>query len=345
MTKVDVIIPFTDLHELFPKDIARDMRDFSHFTQFLKSWTVLHIFQRPCLTIGDKDYIISNNYDVLCCYQIFKELIESTRTGTEKRILKFYRDFMMGNEETLYVSTLTAAYNEKNKSKLSDFTIRKWLNRLNQIGYVEKQEDDNDKRKYIYVPLIEENIEKPENNYDLEKQTKILSILEKSFNSWKKIICEQKGVNIKENIFSKKIVCVDCLKNYTLLNVQKLLSLTGNVFKYFDTPKQNQILENNPKNICVSKKKAIATIPKGQLPNCFSCHKPIIRLTSLTNIDGKPIHKKCKLDIEAQKKKSDWKCPELDTLDDRPFCNVISSFLAKPEDCSKDCSLLEEIGT
>ena len=183
-TKTDVIIPFLDLHELFPKDVARDMRDFSHFTQFLKSWTILHIFQRPCVVIGEKTYILSNNYDVYQCFQIFKDLIESTRTGTEKRILNFYRDFMLGKEETIYVSSLTTAYNEKNKTKVSDFTIRKWLNRLNQIGYVEKQEDEHDKRKYIYVPLVEEDPENLENVCDSETQTKIASSLEIGFKSW-----------------------------------------------------------------------------------------------------------------------------------------------------------------
>ena len=81
--------------------------------------------------------------------------------------------------------------------------------------------------------------------------------------------------------------------------------------------------------------------PSGQFPVCFSCHKPIVQLESLTNIDGRPIHKSCKAEIEAQKR-NDWRCPELLALVGRPFCNRIQSFLAKPEDCSADCSLLKE---
>lgn len=82
--------------------------------------------------------------------------------------------------------------------------------------------------------------------------------------------------------------------------------------------------------------------PSGQFPVCFSCHKPIVQLESLTNIDGKPIHKNCKAEIEAQKKRKEWRCPQLAALDGRPFCNVIQSFLAKPIDCKPDCSLLQE---
>jgi len=32
--EIDVVVPFLDLHELFPKDIVRDMRDFQHFINF-----------------------------------------------------------------------------------------------------------------------------------------------------------------------------------------------------------------------------------------------------------------------------------------------------------------------
>lgn len=34
-----VVIPSLNLYELFPKEIVRDMRDFQHFTQFLKALT------------------------------------------------------------------------------------------------------------------------------------------------------------------------------------------------------------------------------------------------------------------------------------------------------------------
>ena len=181
--EINVLIPFLDLHELFPKDIARDMRDFSHFTQFLKAFTILHIYQRPVLIIENKKYVLANNYDAFCCYQIFKELIESTRTGTEKRILDFYHDFVMGGVN-LYVSSLTTAYNMKNKVPISDYTIRKWLNRLNEIGYVDKREDEEDKRRNFYVPLVEKPQENPDNVCDSEKQTKLMSILEKGFKLW-----------------------------------------------------------------------------------------------------------------------------------------------------------------
>jgi hypothetical protein len=43
-SKTDIVIPFTNLHEFFPKEIIRDMRDFQHFTQFLKTITILNFY-------------------------------------------------------------------------------------------------------------------------------------------------------------------------------------------------------------------------------------------------------------------------------------------------------------
>ena len=113
--------------------------------------------------------------------------------------------------------------------------------------------------------------------------------------------------------------------------------------------------ENNPKNLPIGelvRKNNEKTenpfdvndekyFPKGQYAICLSCHKPISQLKNLTNIDGKPIHKSCKAEIEAQKRK-EWRCPQLAALDGRPFCNRIQNILAKPEDCSDDCRLLQE---
>ena len=293
--KIDVLIPFLKLHELFPKDVSRDMRDFSHFTQFTKSWTTLHIFQRPCLVISDKSYILSSNYDIYCCLQIFNELIESTRTGTEKRILDFYREFMMGKTDvTFYVSTLTTDYNEVNKCKLSDFTIRKWLNRLNEIGYVDKQPDEHDKRKHVYLPLVTKE-EKSENVCDLEKQTKILSVLEKGYKSWRKNICEQTDLILKENIFSEKHLPLCELDERILLDVEKVLTLSENVFKYIEAPKIEHIIENKPKIVCVVEKKGNTNISEPEInneiannkpPTCKKCGEIIFQLSDLSNING-----------------------------------------------------------
>ena len=77
--------------------------------------------------------------------------------------------------------------------------------------------------------------------------------------------------------------------------------------------------------------------------SCWICQKPIPEdLVDCTYLDGKPVHCSCVRKIEAQEKKQGFQCPEHATVDGRPFCNRIQSFLAKPEECSADCSLLQE---
>lgn len=94
----------------------------------------------------------------------------------------------------------------------------------------------------------------------------------------------------------------------------------------------------------------LETEPKDHTPidemlkptTCFLCHKILPEdLAYCTYLDGKPVHCSCAAKIEAQEKK-EWKCPQLATLEGNPYCRMIQSILAKPEDCKPDCSLLKE---
>ena len=75
---------------------------------------------------------------------------------------------------------------------------------------------------------------------------------------------------------------------------------------------------------------------------CFDCRRILTDDTPHTFYEEKPICFTCFNQIEAQKKKEDWKCPQLTTLDDSPFCKILQSILAMPEQCKPDCSLLEK---
>jgi hypothetical protein len=74
---------------------------------------------------------------------------------------------------------------------------------------------------------------------------------------------------------------------------------------------------------------------------CFDCGATLGQ-HEVYSFGGHHFCRKCRLKIEAQKKKKEWRCPQLTTLEGAPFCNVIQSILAKPEQCSPDCSLLKE---
>jgi DNA-binding MarR family transcriptional regulator len=187
--KLDVVIPFLSLHELFPHEISRDMRDFQHFTQFLKTITLLHNFQRPYLKLNDCRFLICTVEDVRRALEVYKEIFETTRTGTERRILDFYHDIVK-TKETWYLKSLTLAYNEKYRKKLSEESIRVMLERLDRIGYVNTQKDDADKRKNLYVPLMKAE-EKAKNPLETTLCSDFQPKLENGFKLWKENILDK----------------------------------------------------------------------------------------------------------------------------------------------------------
>ncbi|MEM2514559.1 MAG: hypothetical protein QXU81_09660 [Candidatus Bathyarchaeia archaeon] len=201
--KTSVAIPFSNLYELFPKEIARDMRDFQHFIQFLKALTILHFFQRPFIRVGDKRFIVSTVEDVRKALEIYAELFETTRTGTEQRILSFYHDIVKG-KESWFLTDLVEAYNEKAERKVSSETVRRWLERLSEIGYVNIEKSDLDKRLNVYKPLVKE--EKSTIRQKLEMWTVSSLELEKGFKKWLEKIHNTRGLEIKNKIFAYKTI-------------------------------------------------------------------------------------------------------------------------------------------
>ena len=154
-SKADVIVPFEGLYEFFPKEIVRDMRDFQHFTQFLKTITALHLFQRPQIIIKGKAFVVSTMYDVAVAIKIYSEIFETTRTGTEQSILDFYHSIVK-QKTAWHLKDLTEEYNATATRKASSDTVRIKLDRLAQIGYVDIERDENDKRLNVYKPLHQE---------------------------------------------------------------------------------------------------------------------------------------------------------------------------------------------
>lgn len=179
-----IVIPFVNLHEMFPKDTVRDMRDFQHFSQFLKALTSLHLFQRPILKTHDKFYVLCSVDDVVTSMCIFSKIFETTRTGMEANILKFYHEIVK-RQGVWHKTALTHEYNNVHKKKVSGDTIGYWLRRLSEIGYVDIRQDDTDKRKNIYEPLVTEE-EKLELVRNLGNREELRLKLEEGFKEWLK---------------------------------------------------------------------------------------------------------------------------------------------------------------
>jgi DNA-binding PadR family transcriptional regulator len=200
--KTDVVIPFPNLHELFPKEIVRDMRDFQHFCQFLKAITVLHFYKRPFLKVGDKRFVVSSLQDVREALKIYSELFETTRTGTEQRILTFYHEIVK-NKETWYLSEITHEYNKTHEKKLSSGRIGEMLKRLEEIGYVDIDKDAEDKRLNVYRPLVKGE-EKSRISSVLEIETLLPSKLKEGLEEWRKNISSETHLFIYKNFSENK---------------------------------------------------------------------------------------------------------------------------------------------
>lgn len=188
-SQADVVVPFLNLYSVFPHQITRDMRDFQHFVQLLQTITLLPYLQRPHMKEGETDFLLSTLEDLGVAMEIYRQIFETTRTGTEKRILDFYHTIVK-TRDSWYLKELTLEYNEKFRKKLSEESIRVMLNRLDQIGYVNSQRDDEDKRKNLYLPLMKEE-EKDKNALVPISRLDLRLELEKGYESWKNNIPEK----------------------------------------------------------------------------------------------------------------------------------------------------------
>jgi DNA-binding PadR family transcriptional regulator len=193
-----VTVPFVSLSKSFPREIARDMRDFKHFIWFLKSFTALHIFQRPIIKKRDEFYVLSTIDDVICSMCIFSRIFESTRTGMAMNILRFYHE-IVNVKDRWFKKDLTELYNDTHTKKASSDTIGYWLRRLSEIGYVNVRKSDTDKRKNVYEPLVTKE-KKSEIVRELQNRGELRRKLEKSFKEWLKNDVE------KEEFFQYKII-------------------------------------------------------------------------------------------------------------------------------------------
>jgi hypothetical protein len=183
----DIIIPFLNLHSIFPHEIARDMRDYVHFCQLVKTTTLLYYFQRAYTKSGDKKFLIATVHDVQESLELYRSVFETTRSGTDARILNFYHDILARPDtrgtvkETWYLREATHKYNENASRKLSEESIRQIMDRLDQIGYVDTEKDG---KLNLYHLLHTKEDEKAKNVLEQDFWTIIRPKLEKGLADW-----------------------------------------------------------------------------------------------------------------------------------------------------------------
>ena len=188
--RIRVATPFDGLYEGFSKEATRDMRDFNKFLELLPSTAIFKLFQRPIIMLNGNRYLIPTIQDALDAKAAFDSIIETTKTSTDNRIIEFYHKVVKNHEHGSTAEDLTDQYNKGRKRPLSVKRIREWLQRLEEIGYVDIRDAGHenakgyiDRRYNCYYPL--KNNSAP-NTAILQIDVDLKPILEKSFETWLK---------------------------------------------------------------------------------------------------------------------------------------------------------------
>lgn len=249
--RTDVVVPFANLYEVFPKKIIRDMRDFQHFIQLLEAFTALHFLQRPFIKCNGKRFIVSTVEDVERAFQVLNEIFETTRTGTERKILNFYHEIIKTKNEW-HLSEATTKYNELHpEKKLSSDSVALMLKRLSEIGYINIEKDGADRRVNVYKPLIMEE-EKGEIHRIIENREILNAKLENGFKEWLENYPKNSQFyyykNFSEDKWGEQEISVEEASKL-ILNSEKI-SLTSNedFFGYFSNENLKLETENKLEN-------------------------------------------------------------------------------------------------
>ena len=186
--RIATVNPFLDVVDVFSKNQVRDMRDFTKFLELMPVYALVKLFQRPIVTICKQRFIVPTVQDFIDAKEVFDSVSQTTKTGTEQRIISFYFDYVADKANGSTVEVLTEAYNADHKQKLSSRTVRRWIERLEEIEWVDARTGEQttekgyvDKQKITYHPLKTTG-----NNAFSEMPTDLRSKLETGFDSWLK---------------------------------------------------------------------------------------------------------------------------------------------------------------
>ena len=246
--ELQVANPFDGIKEIFSKEAVRDMRDFNKYLELLPSYALLYLFQRPIVTIHGSHYVIPTVKDAINAKTTFDAIIETTRTSTDFRVTEFYWKVIAKAINGLVAEEATDKYNILNpKHKKSTNTIRRWINRLEEIGYIDSRQEEhkNDKgyidRRYIaYYPLKKKE---EQNGSILSIEVDLNATLKKAFEKWLKTV-------LTESDYLERIILLKIDGTAETISLEDLISIItgevnimGTVFNTIST----SVKENIPK--------------------------------------------------------------------------------------------------
>ncbi len=179
MNGFEVVVPYADaLSEIYPSSLGRDMRDFAHIMSLIECNTYLNMFHRPRLKIRDQEYLIATFLDARYIFEMFRHFEETTRTGLSAEPLLFFHVIEEFETPPLYSEAIDR-YNERYADTISSWKAYKHAKNLQEIGWLDVEDDDVDKRKKRLRVL-----KNRESVYDSWNPRLLALFGEKEFKSW-----------------------------------------------------------------------------------------------------------------------------------------------------------------
>ncbi len=177
------VIPYAQrLSKVYPATIPRDMRDFKHLLSLIEKNCLLHIFQRPSILLKKNNYFMATMRDLLIALKFLKNIEETTRVGISGHIVNFFHKVIVPVSESMemfHYEDLVAKQVEVGDRPLSSRTVREYVSLLEEIDWVSKEPDLDDKRRVLIRVL-----KKSENTvfYTISKSLPFFS--EEDFRNW-----------------------------------------------------------------------------------------------------------------------------------------------------------------
>ncbi len=227
-----VVIPFAEnLANAFQANLPRDMRDFKHFQVLIETSTLLHLFQRHILQVGNEKFLIASLKDLKIGLELYRSIESTTRAGIAGHIIAFFDrvilplwelkqniDFEQTSldeptstpvSHSIYGLTYKELMNESNEQghrKISTKRVSEYVEVLREIGWIDTQKDPEDKRRNL-VSVIKNHNNRPISSVGTISSLFTAEDFKKWLDSVQKYSSEE--VILLENVETRKTVSLN----------------------------------------------------------------------------------------------------------------------------------------
>jgi len=168
-----VVLPYArELSRLYKTSLPRDMRDYSKLQNLIEASTLLHYDQRPVLIVqwtdtggddihhGQRRTLVANYQDLYNAAHTFLKIEEATRAGTAGHVITIFYDVIvplweLTGGKAMTLRKIRASYVNMGLGEPDRKTFYRWIQTLEDIGWVDSMPDPEDRRrKIVFVSKI-----------------------------------------------------------------------------------------------------------------------------------------------------------------------------------------------